>query len=116
MGTRSVYYKSKMCTTRIERVSRYHPSIHLFLKNGGWIGPRADKGKKKEARRAFAIPSITIMCTYDFGSVGALSQPHSQYSKKERRGPFFFEFIEAKIGLGFRVSCHLVNVIRTFRV
>jgi hypothetical protein len=35
MGTRSVYYKSKMCTTRIERVSRYHPSIHLFLKNGG---------------------------------------------------------------------------------
>jgi hypothetical protein len=80
------------------------------------LGQGQTREEKKEARRAFAIPSITIMCTYDFGSVGALSQPHSQYSKKERRGPCFFEFIEAKIGLGFRVSCHLVNVIRTFRV
>jgi len=48
----------------------------FFLKKDGWIGPRADKEKRK-ARSTFALPSITIMCTYDFGGVGALSWPHS---------------------------------------
>jgi hypothetical protein len=75
-----------------------HPSIHLFFKKDGWIGPRADKAKKKKknkARSTFALPSITIMCTYDFGGCwGFISAPFSILEKRGG-GLVFFRFIEA---------------------
>jgi hypothetical protein len=38
------HYKPKMCTTWAQGVSGHHQS---FLRNR-WIGPRADRGKKRE--------------------------------------------------------------------
>jgi len=101
-----------MCTTQVECMSRHHPSIHpsiFFLKKDGWIGPRADKEKKKQE-----VLSITIMCTYDFGGCwGFISAPFLILRKK---GGLVSSSLLKPIGLGFRVSCHLVHVIGTFRV
>jgi hypothetical protein len=93
-----------------------HSSIHLFLKKDGWIGPRADKAKKKKnkVRSTFALPSITIICTYDFGGVGGfISAPFSILEK--RGGLVFFRFIEAN---WFRVRFIEANWfrVRVFRV
>ncbi len=56
-------------------------------------GKKKKKKKKEEARSTFALPSITIMCTYDFGGVGAfMSAP---FSILEKRVPCLFRFIEA---------------------
>jgi hypothetical protein len=46
------------------------------------------QGKKKKKKSTFALPSITIMCTYDFGGVGGfISAPFSILEKRE--GPCF---------------------------
>ncbi len=81
---------------------------------------RQGKKKKNKVRSTFALPSITIMCTYDFGGVGGfISAPFSILEK--RGGLVSFRFIEANWfrvqgfqGLGFHVIQFML--LKTFRV
>jgi hypothetical protein len=66
-----------------------------------WAKGRQGKKKKNKARNTFALPSITIMCTYDFGGVGGFIL--APFSILEKRGGLVSLGLLKPIGLGFRV-------------